>query len=145
MKMPKAVVIALMFLPALLWAQGYRNLDDAVTSLSRGFGGGDAQAIVAGIAEGDQVMLSFPGLVEESGGFFGRDQASYLLENLFKKAKPVDFEQVSARKDSSSGQYNINANWKVERDGKSETLDLYIVLRNKSGRWSVVSIRSGNR
>lgn len=139
------VVMALMFLPALGWAQGYRNLDDAVASLGRGFGGGDAQAIVAGVGEGDQVMLSFPGLVEESGGFFGRDQASYLLENLFKKAKPVDFEQVSARKDSSSGQYNINANWKVDRDGKSETLDLYIVLRNKNGRWSVVSIRSGNR
>ena len=139
------ILIALLFLPVLAWAQGYRNLDEAVTGLGRGFEGGDAQAIVAGISDGEKVMLAFPGLAEESGGFFGRDQASYLLEKLFKEVKPQNFEQVSAKKNSSEGQYNINANWSVERGGKNETHDLYIVLRNKDNRWTLVSIRSGSR
>lgn len=138
------LVLALMFVPVLAWAQGYRNLDEAAASLSRGFESGDAQAVVAGISEGDQVQLSFPGLVEESG-FFGRDQASYLLENLFSKVKPVRFQRVNARKNTSEGQYIITAAWTLNRGGASEERDLYITLRNKDDRWSLASIRSSNR
>lgn len=136
--------LALMFVPLLGWAQGYRNLDEAAASLNRGFESGDAQAIVAGISEGDQVQLSFPGLVEESG-FFGRDQASYLLENLFSKVKSQRFERVSARKNTSEGQYTITAAWTINRGGESEERNLIITLRNKDDRWSLASIRSSNR
>jgi hypothetical protein len=138
------VFIALMIVPFLALAQGFSNLDEAVSGLNRGFEGGDAGAIVAGIGEGDQVMLAFPGLVDESG-FFGRDQASYLLANLFKKVEAQKFQQVSARKNSAQGQYNITANWTIGREGKSEERTLYITLTNKNGRWLVVSIRSGTR
>src|SRR3954470_13292017 len=102
-----AVALSLMLFPLIASAQ-FKDLDTAMSNLTRGFGSGDAQAIIAGIAEGDQVMLQFPGLVDQSG-FFGRDQAAYLLDGLFNKVRPNGFEQQSIRKSSADGQANITA------------------------------------
>ncbi len=143
MKLWTKVAFALLFVPLVASAQ-FRDLDAAMSNLSRGFGSGDVQAIVAGIADGDQVMLQFPGLVEQNG-FFGRDQAAYLLDGLFNKVDPSDFEQLSARKVSAEGQYHITARWTVKTGGKSESRDLYITLRDKNDRWSIASIRSASR
>src|SRR5213082_765594 len=122
----------------------YKDLDTAMSNLNRGFGSGDAQAIIAGVADGDQVMLQFPGLVSQSG-FFGRDQAAYLLDGLFNKVKPVSFEPLNQRKNSAEGQYHITARWTIQVAGKPEPRDLYITLRSKSDRWSVVSVRSASQ
>ena len=86
----------MLFVPLVASAQ-FRDLDAAMSNLERGFGGGDVDAIVSGIGADDQVMLQFPGLADKSG-FFGRDQAAYLLDGLFNKVKPSGFERVSARK-----------------------------------------------
>jgi hypothetical protein len=126
-------------LPTVASAQ-YRDLDTALANLARGFGSGDTQAIVAGMADGDKVMLQFPGLVEQSG-FYGRDQATYILEGLFSKAKPTGFEQENARKATAEGQYYITGTWTVA----GGTRELYITLRNKNDRWAVVSLRSGSK
>lgn len=138
-----AVAFALTVLPTVAHAQ-YRDLDAAMSNLTRGFGSGDAQAIVSGIAAGDQVMLQFPGLADQTG-FLGRDQAAYLLDGLFNKVHPTGFEQRSARKVSAEGQYYITASWNVQVNGKPEARDLYITLKNKNNAWSVVSIRSGSK
>lgn len=141
MKILKAAVLVLMMFPAAAWAQ-YKDLDAAVSGLQRGFERGETQPVIEGIAAGDQVMLQFPGLVSGSGPF-GRDQASYLLDELFNKAKPSGFQVVSARKVSSEGQYHINAKWTVNAGGKSEDRDLYITLREKGERrYAIVSMRS---
>jgi hypothetical protein len=133
----------LMFVPFVAQAQ-YKDLDVAMGNLTRGFGSGDVQAIVTGVGDGDQVMLQFPGLADQSG-FFGRDQAALLLDSLFNRVKPAAFEQLSARKVSAEGQYHITARWTVQVGGKPEARDLYITLRNKNDRWSVVSVRSGSK
>lgn len=138
------MTLFLAMFPVALFAQGYKDLDAALSSVSRGFERGDTQAVVAGIADGDQVMLQFPGLVQQSG-FFGRDQAAYLLDQLFQKAHPSGFEQVSARKISSEGQYHITARWSINSGGKTENRELYITLRNKNDRWSLVSVRSAGQ
>lgn len=135
--------LLLVFVPVIASAQ-FKDLDVAMSNLTRGFGSGDAQAIVAGIGDGDQVMLQFPGLVEQSG-FFGRDQAAYLLDGLFNRVKPAGFEQLNARKVSSEGQYHITARWTIKVDGKPDARELYITLRNKGDHWSVVSVRSASR
>lgn len=135
--------LALAFVPVIASAQ-FKDLDTAMSNLTRGFGGGDAQAIVAGIADGDQVMLQFPGMVEQSG-FFGRDQAAYLLDGLFNKVKPTGFEQLSARKVSAEGQYHITAAWTIQSGGKTEVRDLYVTLRNKNDRWSIVSVKAAGK
>ena len=75
---------AMLFVPATAMAQ-YRDLDSAMSGLTRGFERGDAQPIVEGVGAGDKVMLDFPGLIRESG-FFGKDQASYLLDEVFTHA-----------------------------------------------------------
>ncbi len=134
---------ALVFLPVVASAQ-FKDLDSAMSSLAHGFSSGDAKAIVAGIGEGDQVMLQFPGLVSQSG-FFGHDQAAYLLDGLFNKFHPTGFEQLSARKNSAEGQYQITASWTITNGGKAEARDLYITLRNKNDRWSIASLRSASR
>jgi hypothetical protein len=139
----RIALIAMLAFPVAAMAQ-FKDLDAAMSNLTRGFGNGDAQAIIAGIADGDQVMLQFPGLVDQSG-FFGRDQAAYLLDGLFNKVKPNGFEQQSIRKSSADGQANITASWTVTAGGKTETRDLYITLRNKSDRWSIVSVRSASK
>ena len=137
------MALALAFFPVIASAQ-FKDLDTAMSNLTRGFGGGDAQAIVAGIGDGDQVMLQFPGIIDQSG-FFGRDQAAYLLDGLFNKVKPAGFEQLSARKVSAEGQYHITASWTIQAGGKTEARDLYIVLRNKNDHWSVASIKSAGK
>ena len=138
-----AVALSLVLFPVIASAQ-FKDLDTAMSNLTRGFGSGDAQAIVAGIGDGDQVMLQFPGLVNQSG-FFGRDQAAYLLDGLFSKTRPTSFEQRSARKVSAEGQYHITASWTIQNNGKPEARDLYITLKTKGDHWSVVSVRSASK
>src|SRR5882672_9416005 len=139
------IAIVLAFVPLMATAQ-YKDLDVALSNLTRGFGGGDPQAIVSGIADGDQVMLQFPGLIQQSGSnVYGRDQAAYLLDGLFSKVHPTNFEQESARKVSAEGQYHITGTWTIQVGGKSETRELYITLRNKNDRWSVVAVRSAGK
>jgi hypothetical protein len=124
----------------------YKDLDVALSNLTRGFGSGDPQAIVSGIADGDQVMLQFPGLIQQSGSnVYGRDQAAYLLDGLFSKVHPTNFEQESARKVSAEGQYHITGTWTIQNAGKSENRELYITLHNKNDRWSILSIRSAGK
>ena len=109
-----ATILALA--PLVAQAQ-FKDLDVAMSNLNRGFGTGDAQAIIAGIGEGDQVMLQFPGLVDQSSTFFGRDQAAYLLDGLFGKVHPSAFEQQKARKESAEAQYQITALWTIQVGG----------------------------
>ena len=141
MRLWSKIALVLAFVPLMASAQ-YKDLDTALSNLTRGFGSGDPQAIVSGIGDGDQVMLQFPGLLDQSGKFFGRDQAAYLLDALFSKVKPTGFEQQSARKVSAENQYYITAAWTIQNAGKSETRELYITLQNKNDRWSVVQVRS---
>lgn len=143
MRLWSKIAIVLALVPLAASAQ-YKDLDTAMSNLSRGFGSGDPQAIVSGIADGDQVMLQFPGLIDQSG-FFGRDQAAYLLDGLFNKVHPTGFEQQSARKNSAQGQYNITATWSIQNSGKAETRDLYITLRQKNDRWSIASVRAAGK
>jgi hypothetical protein len=138
-----AMTLALLFVPLVASAQ-FRDLDQALSSLSRGFGSGDAQAIVAGIGENEQVVLQFPGLVTQSGAF-GRDQAQYLLDGLFNRAKPTGFEESTSTKDSASGQYHIQARWTILVGGKPQSRDLYITLRAKNDRYSLLSVTSGSK
>ena len=133
----------LTFVPLVAQAQ-FKDLDVAMSNLTRGFGSGDAQAIVAGIGEGDQVMLQFPGLIDQ-GGNFGRDQVAYLLDGLFNRVKPTNFELQSATKKSAEGQYHINARWTLQVAGKPEVRDLYITLRSNHDHWSIASVRSGSK
>jgi len=136
MKVWTRIAFVLLFVPLVASAQ-FRDLDAAMSNLERGFGGGDVDAIVSGISGDEQVQLQFPGLTDKSG-FFGRDQAAYLLDGLFNKVKPSGFEQVSARGARAEGQYHIKARWNIN-DG---TRDLFITLQQKDGRWAVASIRS---
>ncbi len=145
MRLWSKIAIALAFVPLIASAQ-YKDLDVALSNLTRGFGGGDPQAIVSGIADGDQVMLQFPGLIQQSGSnVYGRDQAAYLLDGLFGKVHPIGFEQESARKVSAEGQYHITGTWTIQNAGKNENRELYITLHNKNDRWSILSIRSAGK
>lgn len=145
MKLSSRIAIILAFVPLVASAQ-YKDLDVALSNLTRGFGSGDPQAVVSGIADGDQVMLQFPGLIPQTGSnFYGRDQAAYFLDGLFSKVRPTNFEQQSARKNSAEAQYYITGLWTIQNAGKSETRELYITLRNKNDRWSIVSIRSAGK
>ena len=143
MKIWTKLAFLLLFVPLVASAQ-FKDLDTAMSNLNRGFGSGDVQAIVAGIGDGEQVMLQFPGLVEQSG-FFGKDQAAYLLDGLFNKAKPSSFEPTNSKKVSAEGQYHITARWTINNAGKEEARDLYITLRMKGDHWSIASVRSASR
>ncbi len=143
MRLWSRMAVVLAFAPLVASAQ-FKDLDVALSSLTRGFGSGDPQAIVAGIASQDQVMLQFPGLIEQNG-FFGRDQAAYLLDGLFSKVHPTGFEQMSARKVSAEGQYYITASWTIQAGGKPDTRELYITLRKQGDKWAVASVRSGGK
>jgi hypothetical protein len=144
MRLWSKIAIVLAFVPLVASAQ-YKDLDVALSNLNRGFGSGDPQAVVSGIADGEKVQLQFPGLLNENG-FYGRDQASFLLENLFGKVHPSGFEQESARKESAAGQYHITGSWTIQNGGKAENRELYITLQqNKNGTWSVVSARSASK
>lgn len=136
MKLWTRVAFVLMFVPLVASAQ-FRDLDAAMSNLERGFGSGDVDAITSGISADDQVMLQFPGLTDKSG-FFGRDQAAYLLDGLFNRVKPSGFEQKSARGARAEKQYHITARWTINGGPR----DLYITLREKDDRWMVVSVRS---
>jgi len=131
-----AFVVALAVVPLAASAQ-FRDLDAAMSNLERGFGSGDVDAIVAGIGANAQVQLQFPGLADKDG-FFGRDQAAYLLDGLFNKVKPSGFERISAKGARSEGQYHITARWTTAQGER----DLYITLQQKDGHYSVVSVRS---
>ena len=93
MRLSMKFAALLLFVPLVASAQ-FRDLDSAMSNLKRGFSSGDPQAIVAGMASGDKVMLQFPGLIEQSD-FFGRDQAAYLLDGLFNKVKPTAMKYVT--------------------------------------------------
>src|SRR5687768_5040003 len=136
MKFWTRIAFVMLFIPVVAQAQ-FRDLDTAMANLERGFGGGDVDAIVSGISADTQVQLQFPGLADKDG-FFGRDQAAYLLDGLFNKVKPAGFERVSVRKVSAEGQYHITARWTINGGER----DLYITLRQKDQRYSVVSVRS---
>ena len=134
--MTRIAFVVLMFVPIVASAQ-FRDLDAAMSNLERGFGSGDVDAIVSGISAEEKVMLQFPGLADKDG-YFGRDQASYLLDALFNKVKPSGFEQVSAKGARAEKQYEITAKWTISGGER----DLVITLRQKDGRWSIVSVRS---
>jgi hypothetical protein len=136
MKLWTRIAIVMLFVPIVASAQ-FRDLDAAMSNLERGFGGGDVDAIVSGISSDSQVQLQFPGLADKDG-FFGRDQAAYLLDGLFNKVKPSGFERVSAKGARAEGQYHIKGRWSTSAGER----DLYITLQQKDGRWVVVSVRS---
>jgi hypothetical protein len=144
MRLWSKIALLLAFTPLVASAQ-YKDLDTAMSSLTRGFGSGDPQAIVAGIAPGDQVVLQFPGLVDQSGTVFGRDQAAYLLDALFSKVKPTGFDQQGTRGNRAQGQYTIVATWTIQAGGKSESRELYITLQNKNDRWALASVRTAGK
>ena len=123
-------------MPVIASAQ-YRDLDTARSNLVRGFTEGDTQAIIAGMSESDHVQLQFPGLIDQSG-FFGRDQATYILEQLFAKAKPTNFVLQHLEKVSTEAQYQFNGPWTVA----SGVRTLYITLHGKGDKWSIVSLKS---
>jgi len=130
------IAFVMLFIPLVAQAQ-FRDLDAAMTNLERGFGGGNVDAIVSGISSDGQVQLQFPGLADKDG-FFGRDQAAYLLDGLFNKVKPNGFERLSAKGARSEGQYHIKARWSTGAGDR----DLYITLQSKNDRYVIVSIRS---
>ena len=132
----RIAAIVLLFVPLVASAQ-FRDLDAAMSNLERGFGDGDVDAIVSGIGADEQVMLQFPGLADKSG-YFGRDQAAYLLDGLFNKVKPSGFERLSVRGQRAEGQHHIKARWTIH-DGSR---NLYITLQQKGDRYSIASIRS---
>jgi hypothetical protein len=125
--------------PVVASAQ-YKDLDTALSNLARGFSDGDTQAIVSGMAEDEKVQLQFTGLIDQTG-FFGRDQATYILEQLFSKAKPTGFVQQHAQKVSAEAQYQINGQWSVAGGART----LYITLHNKGDKWSIVSLKSAGK
>lgn len=143
MRLWSRIAVVLALTPLVASAQ-FSDLDTALQNLTRGFGSGDPQAIVAGISAGDKVMLQFPGLINENG-FFGRDQAAYLLDGLFGKVRPSSFEQQKARKESAEGQYQITALWTIQVGGKPEARELYITLKKQGEKWAVTSVRSGGK
>jgi len=145
MKRTICMALMLLTLPMVASAQGFKDLDAALAGLSRGFARGENQAILSGIAGSDKVELNFPGLIEKEG-FFGKDQVAYLLEELFQKAKPANFEQGNIRKVSAEKLYNISATWTIQPAASPEQRELYITLRNnKEGLWSIASIKSARR
>ncbi|HEX3107791.1 MAG TPA: DUF4783 domain-containing protein [Thermoanaerobaculia bacterium] len=136
--------MTLIFVPLVAQAQ-FKDLDVAMSNLTRGFGSGDAQAIIAGIGEGDQVRLQFPGLIDQNGNYYGRDQAAYLLDGLFNHVKPSGFDIKRAAKKSAESQYEIAATWTVLVAGKPQARDLYITLRSNKDHWSLASVQSGSK
>src|SRR5438477_8073376 len=125
MRLWSKIALVIAFMPLVASAQ-YKDPDSALANLTRGFGSGDPQAIIAGVADGDQVMLQFPGLVDQSG-FFGRDQAAYLLDGLFNKIRPTGFDPEGVKKSSADGQVQIDGKWAVQVGGKAEARVLYII------------------
>ena len=143
MRLWTKMAFVLLFVPLVASAQ-FKDLDAALANLERGFGSADVQAIIAGIGDGEKVMLQFPGLVEQNG-FFGRDQAALLLDGLFNKVKPGEFEPTNSKKVSSEDQYYITGKWSVSIDGKPEQRVLYVTLRKSGERYSIASVKSAGK
>jgi len=144
MKKAVAFTFALLLVPVLAFAGGYGDLDNAMTAIGSALEKGDSGPLVAGIGDGDKIELQFPGLSERSG-FFGPDQAALVLGEVFRKASPTGFEQNSARKVSAEKQYHIKGSWTISPGGSPEERDVYVILQEKDGRWSIISIRSAGR
>jgi hypothetical protein len=145
MRLSTKFAVLLAFTPLVASAQ-YKDLDTAVSNLTRGFGSGDPQAIVAGVATGDQVLLQFPGLVDQNGATaYGRDQAAYMLDALFSKVRPTGFDQKGTRGGASTGQFSVTGSWTIQNGGKSEARELYLTLQKKNDRWSLASVRSAGK
>ena len=144
MKRALRTMLLMAALPLAAMAQGYADLDQAAANLSRGFGSGEARAIVAGLGESDKVQLQFPGLIDETG-FFGRDQASYMLEKLFNAVNPSGYATTRARKVSAENQYRIEADWTINRSGKAEVVTLHLTLQSNGNRWVLLSARSASK
>lgn len=145
MKRTILMVVILLSLPLAASAQGFKDLDAAMAGLARGFARGESRAILSGMAESDKAELNFPGLVEKKG-FFGKDQAAYLLDELFQKAKPANFEQTNFKKISAEKICNISGTWTIQPSGTAEQRELYITLQNnKEDLWTIVSIKSAGR
>ena len=136
MKWMAPIAFVALFMPAAASAQ-YRDLDAALAGLERGFGGGDVDAIISGIGSGDQVLLQFPGLADRSG-FFGRDQAAYLLDGLFNKTRPAGFALLSTKANRAKGEVQVIARWEIAGGPR----ELYITLKQRSGKWAIASVRS---
>ncbi len=144
MKRALQTMLLMAALPLAAMAQGYSGLDQAAANLSRGFGSGEAKAIVAGLGENDKVQLQFPGLIDETG-FFGRDQASYMLEKLFSAVNPSGYARKRERMFSAENQFRIEADWTINRDGKTEVVPLYLTLQSSGDRWVLVLARSASK
>lgn len=142
MRLKVYFITILLITPSALFAQ-FRDVDSAMTGIARGFEHGETQPLVKGVSPDEKVQLQFPGLVSGSG-FFGKDQASYLFDELFDKTRPSGFERVSAKRVSAQNQYQITAKWTIDVEGKRTERDLYITLQSKDGKdpWSLVSIRT---
>lgn len=143
MRLWTKMAFVLLFVPLVASAQ-FKDLDAALSNLERGFGSGDVQAIIAGIGDGEKVEMQFPGLIEQNG-IFGRDQAALLLDELFNKVKPGEFEPTNSRKVSSEDQYYIKGKWSVSVDGKQQQRVLYVTLRKSGDRYSIASIKSAGK
>ena len=143
MRLWTKMAAVLLFVPFIASAQ-FRDLDTAMSNLNRGFGSGDVQAIVAGIGDGEKVRLQFPGLASQDG-FFGRDQASLLLDGMFNKVQPGGFEPKNIKRGNPEGQYHITASWSITVGGKAETRDLYITLKSAGDHWVIASVQSASR
>jgi hypothetical protein len=133
-----STLVLVLFLPIVASAQ-FKKIDTALSNLSRGFGSGDPQAIVAGIADEDKVQLQFTGLSNQNG-YFGRDQATYLLETLFSKVHPSAFKRLSVRQVSGAGEYHITARWTIQANGKPASRLLNITLHQQNTAWVLVSV-----
>ena len=144
MKKAAALSFVLLFVPVLAWAGGYGDLDNAMSAIGSGLEKGDSGPLVTGIGDGEKIELQFPGLADRSG-FFGPDQAALILNEVFRKASPSAFEQTSARKVSAEKQYHIKGSWTINPGGSPEERDVYVILQEKDGRWSIISIRSAGR
>jgi hypothetical protein len=144
--MLRVAAFALTFIvaPVAAIAGGYGDLDNALTAIGAALEKGESGPLVSGIGDGDKLELQFPGLAERSG-FFGPDQAALVLDDVFRKASPSGFEQNSARKVSAEKQYHIKGSWRISPAGASEEREVYVILQEKNGRWSIISIRSAGR
>jgi len=72
-------------------------------------------------------------------------RAGSVLGEVFRKASPTGFEQNRARKVSAEKQYHIKGSWTISPGGSPEERDVYVILQEKDGRWSIISIRSAGR
>ncbi|HEY5611047.1 MAG TPA: hypothetical protein VIL97_07560 [Thermoanaerobaculia bacterium] len=135
------IALALMLVPMLASAEGFKDLDAAMSAISRGFSTGQSRPVVEGVLEGDKVWLHFAGLLDDEA-YFGRDQVALLLDKLFSRVESTGFRRVSERKDSAENLWNVRAKWTFKQGEKVEERDLYISLANRDNRWKIVSIES---